>query len=196
MSPLVIAPVVEGPGDVAAVPGLIRQVATHVAPGVGVEVLRPHRRPRSSLVRSGELERYSRIALSGSVEAHLLVVIDADDDCPAELGSELLERVEELRPRRVAVVMAKREFESWFLASAESLGGRRGLRSPLEAPPDPEAIRGAKEWIQANRTDGRAYRPTVDQAALTAGIDIDLARNRSASFDKFCRVLEGWLLPR
>ena len=39
-----------------------------------------------------------------------------------------------------------------------------------------------------------AYRPTVDQAALADAIDIDLARGRSASFDKFCRVLEGWLL--
>lgn len=189
-----IASIVEGHGDVAAVPALIRHVATHVAPGVAIQVLRPHRRPRSSLVRSGELERCGRIALSGSAGAHLLVLVDADDDCPAEFGPELLARVEDLQPRQVEVVLAKREFENWFLASAESLAGRRGLRNPLESPPDPEAVRGAKEWIQANRTDGRAYRPTVDQAALTVGLDIDLARNRSTSFDKLCRVLEGWLL--
>ena len=188
-----IALIVEGYGDVEAVPVLVRRVAAHVAPAVAVDVLRPHRRSRLKLVRSGELERYGRIALAGSPEAHLLVLVDADTDCPAELGPQFLERVASLQTRRVGVVLAKHEFENWFLASAESLGGRRGLRSPLDPPVDPEAIRGAKEWIQANRTDGRAYRPTVDQAALTEGIDIDLARRRSASFDKFCRVLEGWL---
>ena len=91
-------------------------------------------------------------------------------------------------------MVAKSEYEAWFLASADSLGGRRGLRSELDAPEDPEGVRDAKGWIQSNRVDGRAYRPPVDQAALTDGIDIDLARGRSASFDKFCRVLEGWLL--
>lgn len=189
-----IAPIVEGPGDVAAVPVLVRRAATHVAPGAAVNVLRPHRRPRSALARPGELERYGRIALSGAADARLLVLVDADDDCPAELGPQWLGRLEDLQPREVAVVLAKHEFESWFLASAESLAGRRGLMNPLEPPPDPEAVRGAKEWIQENRTDGRAYRPTVDQAALADGIDIELARSRSASFDKLCRVLEEWLL--
>ncbi len=189
-----IAPIVKGYGDVKAVPVLVRRVAAHVAPGVAVDVIRPHRRNRSALVQRGELERYGRIALAGSPDARLLVLVDADMDCPAELGPQFLERVASLWTRRAGVVLAKHEFENWFLASAESLGRRRGLRSPLDPPVDPEAIRGAKEWIQANRTDGRAYRPTVDQAALTDAIDIDLARGRSASFDKFCRVLEGWLL--
>ena len=90
-------------------------------------------------------------------------------------------------------MVAKSEYEAWFLASADSLGGRRGLRTGLDAPEDPERVRDAKAWIQSNRIDGRAYSPPVDQAALTDGIDVDLARDRSASFDKLCRVLETWL---
>lgn len=189
-----IAPVVEGHGEVEAVPVLIRRVAAHVAPGVGVVVQRPHRHPRSKLVRANELEAYCRIAFEESPGAHLLVLLDADDDCPAELGPRLLEHVGSTGSPRRAVVVAKCEYEAWFLASAESLGGRRGLPNELDSPRDPEGVRDAKGWIRSNRVDGRAYSPPVDQAALTAGIDIALARGRSASFDKFCRVLEGWLL--
>ncbi len=186
-----IASIVEGHGEVQAVPVLIRRVAAYVAPGVGVDVRRPHRRPRSKLVRADVLEDYRRIVFEESPGAHLLVLLDADDDCPAELGPRLLECIASPPPSRGAVVVAKSEYEVWFLASADSLGGRRGLRSELDAPEDPERVRDAKGWVQRNRVDGRAYSPPVDQAALTDGIDIDLARSRSASFDKFCRVLEG-----
>ena len=189
-----IASIVEGHGEVEAVPVLIRRVAAHVAPDVGVAVPRPHRRPRSKLVRLQELEEYCRIAFEESPGAHLLVLLDADDDCPAELGPQLLERVATTGLAREAVVVARSEYEAWFLASAESLGGRRGLRAELEPPEDPESVRDAKGWIQSNRVDGRAYSPPVDQPALTAGIDIEVARDRSVSFDKLCRVLEGWLL--
>ncbi|MCY3560927.1 MAG: DUF4276 family protein [bacterium] len=194
MSPVVIASIVEGHGEVEAVPVLIRRVAAHIAPEVGVAVPRPHRRPRSRIVRVQALEDDCRLALAESPGAHLLVLLDADDDCPAELGPRLLERVSATKPPREAVVVAKCEFEAWFLASAESLGGCRGLRAELEAPEDPESVRDAKGWIQGNRVDGRAYSPPVDQAALADGIDIELARRRSGSFDKLCRVLEGWLL--
>jgi len=60
LSPVVIASIVEGHGEVEAVPVLIRRVATHVAPNVAVAVPRPHRRPRSKLVRAQELEDYCR----------------------------------------------------------------------------------------------------------------------------------------
>lgn len=46
----------------------------------------------------------------------------------------------------------------------------------------------------ASIVEGRAYSPPVDQAALTDGIDVGLARSRSDSFDKLCRVIEEWLV--
>jgi len=98
--------------------------------------------------------------------------MDADDDCPAVLGPNLKARaLPILRGLRVTVVIPKREFESWFLAAARSLAGRRGLREQLAPPENPEDIRGAKEWLSRNMIPGRAYSPTVDQAALVAGMD-------------------------
>src|SRR2546426_7135782 len=43
-----------------------------------------------------------------------------------------------------AVVLAHREYEAWFLASLESLRGRRGIRGDAEAHPDPEEPRDRK----------------------------------------------------
>jgi hypothetical protein len=86
----------------------------------------------------------------------------------------------------VAVVLAKQEFEAWFLAAAESLRGARGLRSDLESPRDPEGIRGAKEWLRERMEGDRHYVETLDQPALAARFSIEEAR-RAASFDKCYR---------
>ena len=85
----------------------------------------------------------------------------------------------------IAVVMARREFEAWFLAAAGSLGGRRGLPGDVAAPPNPEDIRGAKEWL-SQRIPSGAYSPAVDQASLAAVFDLELARG-APSFDKCYR---------
>ena len=61
LTPVVIAPIVEGHGEVQAVPVLIRRVAAHVAPGVNVDVPRPHRRSRSKLVRSDSFDKFCRV---------------------------------------------------------------------------------------------------------------------------------------
>jgi hypothetical protein len=86
----------------------------------------------------------------------------------------------------VAVVLAKREYEAWFLAAAKSLRGTRGLRADMEPPTDPEGIRGAKEWLTGHMTGGRSYRATRDQAALSAKFDVKEALV-AASFEKFHR---------
>jgi len=86
------------------------------------------------------------------------------------------------------VVFAKREFEAWFLAAAESLRGQRGLPDDLAGPPDPEAIRGAKEWLQSRMPHGQSYSESSDQPALTATFDMNAAR-RADSFDKCFREL-------
>jgi hypothetical protein len=85
----------------------------------------------------------------------------------------------------IALVLAKREFEAWFLAASASLRGIRGLPRDLEPPPDPEAIRGAKEWLNS-RMVPNGYSPTADQPALTAQFDLASARS-APSFDKCWR---------
>jgi|ADGO01.1.fsa_nt_gi hypothetical protein len=44
-----------------------------------------------------------------------------------------------------------------------------------------------RAWLTAHRTDGGIYKPTVDQAALAAILDLQLARKHSPSFDKLWR---------
>src|SRR5438094_886194 len=56
----------------------------------------------------------------------------------------------------------------------------------LRPPPDPEAVRGAKEWLSRHMPPGQPYRPTVDQPALAARFDLQAAR-RADSFDKCYR---------
>ncbi|MCO8308731.1 hypothetical protein [Streptomyces sp. RKCA744] len=88
---------------------------------------------------------------------------------------------------QTAVVMANRECEAWFLASASSLGGRDGLAEYLKVPANSETLRNRKGWLTHHRGDGVRNRPRVDRAALTDGIDLDLARANSSSAEKLCR---------
>ena len=188
-----MACIVEGHGEVHAVPLLVRRIAREFDPGFVVEVLPPLRVNRSRLVKKGELERSVEFAArkTGGRGA-ILLLIDSDDDCPAEQGPRILSRARQQRSDLpVAAVLAKREFEAWFLAAAESLAGRRGLRADLVPPSDPESVRGAKEWLTSNMTRGSRYSEVLDQPALTAVFDLVAAR-RSGSFDKCYR--EIWRL--
>ncbi len=187
----VLVSVVEGEGEVQAVPVLVRRIRDVVAPAFPVEVPPAMRARRGQIVQQGMLEHYVQLAANqAGPDGAILVVLDADDDCPAQLGPALLQRAVSARADMpLAVVLAKREYEAWFLAAAESLRGRRHLRADLDPPPDPEAIRGAKDWLRRRMHHGRKYTPTADQAALTALFDLDLARGRSDSCDKCYREI-------
>lgn len=189
-----ISCIVEGHGEVEAVPVLLRRLRDHIAPGMPLDVRKPNRVPRSSLVKSHELTRYIELAAAQTDEAGgVLILLDSDDDLPCELGPRLLGHAQRARPdRRIRVVAAKREFEAWFLAAAESLRGKRGLPVDLVAPENPEAIRDAKGWL-THQLAGRSYRETIDQPAFTAMFDIDAAR-RARSFDKLYRDVASLLL--
>jgi hypothetical protein len=165
-----------------------------------LQVPAPIRVARDQLLQAEGLERYLQLAASKTGgEGAILILLDADDDCPKELGPSLLQRATAARGDiPLGVVLACREYEAWFLAAAESLRGRRGLPADLEPPPDPEAIRAAKEWLARRCTGPTKYSPTADQAALTAVFDLDVARGRSPSFDKCYREIErllGLLAP-
>ncbi len=180
---------VEGHGDVLAVPILVRRVLEDrgVSP---VEIPPPLRLPKGKMLRQEELSRAVELmARKTAPDGALLVLLDADTDCPAELGPRLLTWVRAARgDRAVSVIVAKQEFEAWFLAAAESLRGQRGLPLDLEPPPDPEAVRDAKGWLHAQMSNG--YSETLDQPALAATFDWTQAR-RLPSFDKLLRDLLG-----
>lgn len=191
---LTIATVVEGQGEVAAVPVLLRRILAEIAPDTYVGLPRPYRVGRDSLIKSGGIEAAVKaVAEQGNA---VLVLLDADDDLPCTLGPELLRRAVRSRDDRPSsVVVATREFEAWFLAAAESLRGVRGLATDLAAPAAPERLRDAKGWLTERRTDGRAYKPTADQAALAQVFDLRAARAGAPSFGKLWRDVERLVAP-
>jgi hypothetical protein len=181
-----VACIVEGHGDRLSIPIILRRVAERE--GIfDLNVVGPFRIPRSTLVRTGELERaVERAARSLAGQGGILVVIDADDDLPCQIGPMLRRRAAAAR-RDVStcVVVANREKEAWYLASIESLRGRRGIPEDATPPANAEAIRDAKRWLA--RVMGRSYSEVADQPALSQLFDLDLARAGARSFGKFDR---------
>ena len=84
--------IVEGHGEVESVPNLVHRICQ--ARGVAAPLVsRPIRWDRDGLVKPGETERAVRMAVKYSGRAGgVFIVVDADDDCPASLGPELLQR--------------------------------------------------------------------------------------------------------
>jgi hypothetical protein len=196
MVPLYVACIVEGQGDFNPAPVLLRRLVKFLNPDVYVDV-QPFRVSRSKLVLHGELERAVERAGRGlRSPGAVLIVIDGDDDCPKQLAPVLLSRATGTANGRwpVGVVIAKSEFESWFIAAAESIAGHSGLPPGLFAPSDPESIRDAKGWLQKAMPPGRKYSETVDQASLAAKFDLNVAR-RAPSFDKMYREIERFCSP-
>ena len=151
-----IAAIVEGKGEMTAVPILLRRIAQEVAPYSGLNTPRPVRVSRNRIVKEGELERAVLLA-SQKVKGHggILVLLDADRDCPAQLAPQLLNRAVAVCPNRnIRLVLAKAEYEAWFLAAARSLAGRYEFIETLAPPRDPEAVRDAKGWIRARMPPG------------------------------------------
>ncbi|MCP5230941.1 MAG: DUF4276 family protein [Zoogloeaceae bacterium] len=183
-----VAAIVEGDGEVAALPILLRRLGEWRTPDIYTQVLPPIRVHRDRFLnREEDFRRHLLLAAAKCGEdGWILVLLDADDDCPADLGKRILDLARAHVPhRRVSVVLANREYEAWFIAAAESLDGQRGFafnpRDVIEA----ERPRDAKGWMKA-RMAGGAYRETTDQAAFSARMDLQQAFDHSRSFRKLC----------
>ena len=130
-----IATIVEGHGEVDAVPILLRRIAASL--GSVVHTPRPIRVSRDKVVKPGELERAVELAArQAATGGCILILLDAEKDCPKDLAPKLLRRAMGARSdREIRVVLAKTEYEAWFLAAASSIAGRRRIR-PSATPPD------------------------------------------------------------
>lgn len=184
-----IASIVEGDGEVAALPVLLRRL-NEWRPGNGyAQVLQPIRVHRDRFLNREDEFRKQLLLVAAKCgdQGWILVVLDADDDCPVTLAADVCERAKQIVPhRRVSVVLAKREYEAWFIAAASSLDGHRGFRCPDEGPADAEIPRDAKGWLRRNMTSV-TYSEVLDQPAFTAHFDLQLAFDHSRSFRKLCK---------
>ncbi len=183
-----IQPVVEGDGEVAALPVLLRRLIG-VANAYPLGVNYPIKRPRTELVREDGVRKAVRLARLKPDCAAIVIVFDSDDDCPKDIAPRVQGWGQsEAAPVPCYVVMPHREFEAWFLATVESLRGTRGIRQDATSHPDPESRRGAGEELRRRMTPNRSYSKTADQPALTAVFDLAAAHRRCRSFRRMVRV--------
>jgi hypothetical protein len=185
-----IASIVEGDGEVKALPILLRRLRDEWQAGASfAEPLTPIRVHRDRFLnRDDEFRKQLLLAASKCGEqGWILVVLDADDDCPATLAETVRQRaMQYVSHRRLSVVIAKREYEAWFIAAARSLHEHRGFRCPHEPIADAETPRDAKGWMRRNMTGG-TYSEVLDQPAFTAHFDLQQAFDNSRSFRKLCK---------
>jgi len=184
------SPIVEGHGEIEALPRLIRRIYEEFLPGI-IPIINPPIRIKagSFLNDTAYFRKYVLMAAAKAAQSdgEVLILLDCEDGCPATLGPYLLAKATMVRPDVLfKVALAHREYETWFLAAAQSLRGCAGLPDDLLPPGNPEHIRGAKEWL--GRHMGQSYDPIIHQAAFTAQFDLGQAK-AVPSFDHFIATI-------
>lgn len=191
-----LLPVVEGDGDLTAVPELIRRVL-HDQSRFDVKVCKPHKRGDLPTIL-GRFDNFYRTALLE--RAVILWVIDYDcatcDDPVRDLRMLKKKAAAVDASTAIEFVFMVKEYESLFLADHETTRKVFTDISPaLEFPPNLESVRGAKEWLSKARPKGSSYKPTQHQQRLTAQLDLNRLRARSPSFQNFesalCRLIKS-----
>lgn len=165
---MIIQPIVEGHGEVPAVPVLLRRLIER-GQVYQFTVASPIRRKRTELVAEASLRKSVELARLTPGCSAILILFDADDDCPSEIAPQLEAWAKDAAGGiPCAIVMANREYEAWFIASIESLRGKQRIREDADSHPNPETPRNAKGQLEKRMLAGSSYQETADQAPLTA----------------------------
>jgi len=189
MSDFFVAPIVEGHGEVQALPILLQRILDELRADATIRFNPALRVKVGSFLNDQEyfakhLELAARKA-KPHAKGFVLILLDCEDQCPAQLGRSLAAKAVQLRSDVPSlVVLAYREYETWFLAAARSLRGVGDLPADLEPPPAPEMIRDAKGWL-GDRLPG-GYNPPNHQPIFTRKFAFDEA----ASIPSFTRMRE------
>lgn len=182
-----IAPIVEGHGEVVAVPALLHRIVQGETPNITLRVNAPIRVKAGAFLNDDTYFRKHIIlaaAKAAQANGFVFILLDCEDDCPATAAPSLLGRARVIRGDvGYLVVLAYREYESWFLAAARSLRGIRGLPEHLEPPERIEGVRNAKGWL--GKRMAVPYDPVVHQLEFSRRFDLQQAR-ANASFNRFC----------
>jgi hypothetical protein len=208
-----IAPIVEGQTEVSCVERLLHRIWNELLTRPErLQVLPPARGSRPALVHpsGGPLSvkigdactsLVRRLRHDPSGRGLLLLLLDAEADCPATLAPRLLASASGVVPSGipVACVLAKRMLENWIVAGASTLAGVNGLPSPLPNRDRFEEHSGGawlEKHLRSNSVSGaRKYRKTLHALEFVRAISLPECRANSPSFDKLCRDLEALFPP-
>jgi len=182
---LSIASIVEGHGEVQALPVLLRRFQSIANPPEPVDIQPPIRMHSESFFDLEKLARYLQIASADPADRHLILLVrDADEACPVQVSARIQGLLRDHAHLNILTVVTQTEYESWFLAAIPSIAGTRKLPSNLVRPENHDSIRGAKEWLSRHMGTSACYSETIDQPAFSATIDLDQARE-NPSFRRF-----------
>ncbi len=194
---LFLVPIVEGQGEVQAVPALLHRVCASACATTKVRVNPPIRIKAGSFLKDADyFRKYVALAAAKAAQSggHVIILLDCEDDCPATLGPKLLQLARDVRAGvSILVFLAYREYETWFITAAPSLRGLVGLPDDLEAPADPERIRDAKGWFSHRMS--QSYDPIVtNQLDFTRAFDLQQAQVND-SFRRLCNHIRELVQP-
>ena len=170
---------VEGPGDMAAVPVLLHKLLRHNSvfdwqPGDSMRVggLIPLRKRLSSFAETLRIKMHSGLCHG------VLVLLDLEDGCPRDEAWALATEFASFGlPYPVCVVFAHREYEEWLVASLPTIAPQTQLLADGLTRNYPiEGKRGVKEWLTSNMPRGSIYKETTHQEEFTRSLDISLAQ--------------------
>jgi hypothetical protein len=191
----VIKLIVEGHGEVEALPVLLRRIASDCFNVWDPPLFKPGRYPAGRLLRrekgiwlfGPDFSKAGQHARNEGATC-ILTLLDLDDACPKEMVEFIvpgLYKSTGLDPS--CLVFAKCEYEAWFLAAAESLEN-----NILPYPNDPEAVRDAKGTLERHLQLEFPYDERTDQPRYSNRMDLGLVYQRSRSFRKL--VKDFWHL--
>lgn len=199
MSPKRLVLLVEGQGDVAAAPVLLKRLL-HEYNAFDNVILdeKPLRVGEYSKISKNDFGEWRRLLGAAAKRKNVggcLLLLDGDSRmkvsgqpfCAMRAAQRLVEEARTVGAGRVfsvAVVFACMEFESWLIAGAKSLAGRQFSDGRKEVPDTIEAVprdpesgpRDAKGWFRQLMKSG--YSPTRDQVELTRLVDLSLVRQQ------------------
>jgi len=187
-----IATIVEGQSEVDSIRVLLERLLYERLQVSGIVIAEPFRVKRQRVVKENNLEKaIDTVLIDRKNVKGILVILDADKDCPSELGQDLFCRADNVTNVAVDVVLPNRNFESWFLAGKSSLSCDQRFPDHIESYDSPECITATKTHLSDNMKDGYSYESTIDQASFIRILDIEETRENSPSFDKMIRATEG-----
>ena len=208
---LYVAPIVEGHSEQQCLERLLQRLWLELlGRSERLQVLEPSRPKRDALIHpdgkalGGKVqEAFAKLSQKVRTDSDgrglVLILLDAERDCPKELAPRLLESARKARSDAdIACVLAKWMFENWFVAGASTLAGVNGLPDPLP-PRNQFEDRSGVAWLtsQLRAKDAtRAYKKRIDAETFVRAMNLSECRGNSPSFDKLCRELEKRLPPR